>query len=130
MDLVMTPGMEYIKAFRKLTPYDVDFMCDKIYVAMEKMAMEKSFKGKDSSTSRPVLPFTLADYKHIHLQGMRNYLLDMVTAQKASFDYYVEAMRASSYMGARELSAAEIERHNSMFGNLSADYGNQKDLHQ
>ena len=122
MDLFMTPGMEYIKAFRKLTPYDVDFMCEKIYVSME-----TTVKDKGPCRTKSLLPFTLADYKHMHLQGMRNYLLDMVTAQKTSFDHYVEAMRASSYMGAREISPDDIEKHNSMFGNLGAEFEEKKD---
>ncbi len=122
MELFMTPGMDYIKAFRKLTPYDVDFMCEKIY-----LSMEKAVKDKGAARSKGLLPFSLPDYKHMHLQGMRDFLLDMVTAQKTSFDHYVEAMRASSYMGARELSPEEIERHNKMFGNLSDELDEKKD---
>ena len=77
--------------------------------------------------TKSLLPFTLADYKHMHLQGMRDFLMDMVNAQKTSFDHYVEAMRASSYMAAREMSPEEIERHHQMFGNLGTEADEKKD---
>lgn len=108
-DLFRSTGMEHMQTFNKLTPYDVDFMCEKIYVAMEKFV--DSRKGR---SSRSELPFSLADYKHLHLKGMRDYFFDMISAQKMSFDHYLDAMRASSYME-KELTPEEIENHRRMF---------------
>lgn len=60
------------------------------------------------------------------MQGMRKYFLDMVSAQKNSFDHYIEAMRASSYMAERELTPEEIERHHQMFSNLEENIRKRK----
>ena len=118
MDLFTNTGMDYVKAFRHLTPYDVDFNCEKIYLAMEQFLHNKGW-------TKP-LPFTLPEYRYIHMQGMRTYFLEMISAQKNSFDHYIEAMRASSYMAERELTPEEIERHHQMFSNLADDIRGRK----
>ena len=99
-----------MQTFNKLTPYDVDFMCEKIYVAMEQFVTDQ----KQSRAPKSLLQFSLADYKHLHLKGMRDYFFDMFAAQKVSFDHYLEAMRAASYMP-KELTSEEIENHRRMF---------------
>lgn len=107
--LFSCPGMDYMKTFNKLSSYDVDFMCEKIYVAMEQFVTEHK------KAPRPgVLSFSLADFRHLYMKGMRDYFCDMMMAQKNSFEHYIEAMRESSYM-TRELSPEEVERHRQAF---------------
>ncbi len=119
-DLFRSTGMEHMQTFNKLTPYDVDFMCEKIYVAMEKFVTEHK-----SRNHKGLLQFSLADYKHLHLKGMRDYFFDMIAAQKMSFDHYLDAMRASSYME-KELTPEEIENHRRQFAH-SQESGQKKD---
>ncbi len=119
-DLFRSTGMEHMQTFNKLTPYDVDFMCEKIYVAMEKFVTEHK-----SRNHKGLLQFSLADYKHLYLKGMRDYFFDMISAQKMSFDHYLEAMRASSYME-KELTPEEIENHRRQFAH-SQESGQKKD---
>jgi len=120
MELFSSTGVDHMKTFNKLSSYDVDFMCEKIYVIMEQFLAEHK-----QSRSGKVLPFSLADYKHLHMKGMRNYFYDMMTAQKNGFEHYLEAMRESSYM-TRELTPDEIERHRQAF-TATGDSDEKKD---
>lgn len=107
-ELFSSSGMDYMKTFNKLSSYDVDFQCEKIYVAMEQFLTEHKLSRNGK------LPFSLADFRHLYMKGMRDFFCDMMMAQKNSFEHYIEAMRESSYMP-KELSPEEVEQHRQAF---------------
>ena len=115
MNLFNCAGMEHMKTFNKLSSYDVDFKCEKIYVAMEQFVTEH-----DRGTPKGSLPITLAEFRQVYMKGIRQYFCDMVRAQKNCFEHYIEAMHKTSYMPV-ELTDEEIRQHEQAYPHVVSD---------
>ena len=55
MEMFSSAGVDHMKTFNKLSSYDVDFLCEKIYVVMEQFVAEhKQSRSGKLRLSKPV----------------------------------------------------------------------------
>lgn len=94
--------LEYVASFTNLSPYELDHLCDRMLLHMEKYLEAKNCQCE--------LPFSNSDLKDIVTKTMRSVYAELAQAKKVDFDAQLERLKAMSYID-EPLTEAEINRH-------------------
>jgi len=94
--------LEYVAGFANLSPYELDHLCDRLVLQMEKCL--------DAKQSDAEIPFSIADLKDLMTKTMRSIYSELAQAKKVDFDAQLERLKAMSYID-DPLIEKDIARH-------------------
>ncbi len=78
-------ALAHSMTFKGLDPYQVDILCETLYAELERFVVDRI------GPKVKVPAINLAEFKHIHILGMRKFHLHQIYAQKVSYDNFCEA---------------------------------------
>lgn len=104
-------ALAHSMTFKGMDPYQVDTLCETLYVEFERFLVDR-FGARPKS-----VPLNLAEFKHVHILGMRKFHLKQIYAQKVSYDSFCEAQRLLSSMPV-ELTEEEKRAHRKKFKHI------------
>lgn len=101
-------ALAHSMTFKGMNPFQVDTLCETLFVELERFIVDRL--GTRSRT----VPLNVAEYKHVHILGMRKFHLKQIYAQKVSYDSFCEAQRLLASMPI-ELTDEEKKEHRKKF---------------
>ena len=85
-------ALAHSMTFKELDPYEVDTLCETLFAQCEQFFIDGRASRKNG------IPFNLAEFKHLHILGMRKFHLLQLYAQKVSYDHFCEEQRLLANM--------------------------------
>jgi len=111
-------ALAHSMTFKELDPYEVDTLCETLFAQFEQFFIDGRSSRKHGT------PFNLAEYKHLHILGMRKFHLLQLYAQKVSYDNFCEEQRLLANMPVQlteEEKAEHREKLKHVFDELKQD---------